>query len=98
MLFVNEWQQRLLLSLKIPFTFWSNINVCHFEHLLEIYPAFRNYDVLSSGLSFELHLKKPDAEFFEACCKSARHEPSAILFLDDTIDHVNAAKRMGIDA
>lgn len=90
--------ERLLLSLTRPFTFWSNINVCHFEHILNQCPGFRAYDSPTSGLSFSLGLKKPDKKFFETCLQASGLEPASILFLDDTMSNVVAARSQGIRA
>jgi len=90
--------EKLLLSLTRPFTFWSNINVCHFEHILNQHPAFRAYDSRASGLSFKLRLKKPEMRFFETCLHASNLDPGSILFLDDTMSNVTAARHLGIPA
>lgn len=90
--------EKLLLSLTRPFTFWSNINVCHFEQILNQHPGFRAYDSRASGLSFELHLKKPDGKFFETCLQASNLDPGSILFLDDTVSNVLAARSLGVRA
>lgn len=49
-------------------------------------------------LSHEIGLRKPHEEIFEFVCKDQNITPSTALFIDDTIRHVEGAKRIGLNA
>lgn len=54
-------------------------------------------------VSAELGVKKPDAAFYEKVImilaqKHAGLQPSDIVFFDDTMDNIDGAKQLGIDA
>ncbi len=49
-------------------------------------------------LSHEIRLRKPNVEIFEFVCKDQNITPSTALFIDDTIRHVEGAKRIGLNA
>lgn len=49
-------------------------------------------------LSHEIGLRKPNVEIFEFVCKDQNITPSTALFIDDTIRHVEGAKRIGLNA
>jgi hypothetical protein len=84
--------------LKVSYTFWSNINVCHFEHILHQAPFLERHDALARGLSFELKDKKPSRSFFKKCIEKAAHPANRILFLDDCKKNVAVAKGLGVNA
>jgi HAD superfamily hydrolase (TIGR01549 family) len=46
-------------------------------------------------LSFELGMKKPDMEIYEAVQKQLPFEPQNILFIDDREDNIESASKMG---
>jgi putative hydrolase of the HAD superfamily len=43
-------------------------------------------------------MRKPDKEIFELVLKENKLDPAETLFIDDTIHHVEGAKRLGINA
>ncbi len=47
-------------------------------------------------LSFEIGLRKPDPRIFEYVLQDAGLHPSSTLFIDDSIQHIQAAKELGI--
>ncbi len=49
-------------------------------------------------LSQELHIRKPDEEFFLSILQKEHLSPSDAFFVDDTKENVNAASALGIDA
>ncbi len=49
-------------------------------------------------LSHELHIRKPDDEFFLAILHREGATPAGTVFTDDTKENVDAASRLGIDA
>jgi putative hydrolase of the HAD superfamily len=48
--------------------------------------------------SHEVHLRKPDAAIFELVLGENSLKPEETLFIDDTEQHVNAARHLGINA
>ncbi len=47
-------------------------------------------------LSYEIGMRKPDAEIFEFVLKENTLKPNETLFIDDSIQHIEAAKKLGI--
>lgn len=47
-------------------------------------------------LSHQIHFRKPDAEAFEFVLKDAHIKADETLFIDDSIQHINGAKKLGI--
>ncbi|MBA3705571.1 MAG: HAD family phosphatase [Bacteroidetes bacterium] len=47
-------------------------------------------------LSYEVGMRKPDAEIFELVLAENNLNPSETLFIEDSIQHIEAAKRLGI--
>lgn len=47
-------------------------------------------------LSFEVGMRKPDAEIFEMVLSENKLEPNETLFIDDSIQHLEGAKKLGI--
>jgi len=48
--------------------------------------------------SCQVNLRKPDIEIFELVLKENNLNAEETLFIDDTITHINAAKKLGINA
>lgn len=47
-------------------------------------------------LSYEVNMRKPDAEIFELVLKENNLNPAETLFIDDSAQHIEAAKKLGI--
>ena len=47
-------------------------------------------------LSYEIGLRKPDAQIFEYVLQDAGLDPARTLFIDDTIQHIQSAKECGL--
>lgn len=47
-------------------------------------------------LSYEVDMRKPDAEIFELVLSENKLDPTETLFIDDSIQHIETAKRLGI--
>lgn len=47
-------------------------------------------------LSYEIGMRKPDAEIFEFVLQQNDLDPSDTLFIDDSIQHIERAKQLGI--
>jgi FMN phosphatase YigB (HAD superfamily) len=78
----------------------SNTNAIHlpyyFEYLHKIYGT-KGYTHLfeKSYFSHELGLRKPDAEIFQHVMQDAGILPDETLFIDDFIENIEAARRLG---
>jgi epoxide hydrolase-like predicted phosphatase len=47
-------------------------------------------------LSYEVGMRKPDAEIFELVLSDNNLDPNNTLFIDDSIQHIEGAKKLGI--
>lgn len=47
-------------------------------------------------LSHEIGLRKPNLDIFELVCRENNLDPSKTLFIDDTEQHINGAKSIGL--
>ncbi len=47
-------------------------------------------------LSYEIHLRKPDTEIFQFVLDTNQLDPSETLFIDDSPQHIEGAKKLGI--
>jgi len=46
--------------------------------------------------SHEVKMRKPNAEIFEFVCTENVLDPKKTLFIDDSIQHIEGAKKMGL--
>jgi len=49
-------------------------------------------------LSYQIGMRKPDTEIFEYVMKEKNLNPLETVFIDDSIQHVESAKKLGIEA
>lgn len=82
-------QQKKLLLL-------SNTNETHFQYIQSNFSLIKLFD--HAVLSYEVKSPKPEREIYEAALKMADVEPHECLYIDDIPTHVEAAKKLGIDA
>lgn len=61
---------------------WQNFSN-HFEYI---------------GYSHEIHQRKPDGKVFQLLLNSCEIEPQETLFVDDTLEHIKGARKLGIHA
>jgi putative hydrolase of the HAD superfamily len=47
-------------------------------------------------LSYKVNMRKPDAEIFEKVLRENNLKPNETLFIDDSEQHIKAAKKLGI--
>ncbi len=92
----------LLQSLKGKYKIYllSNTNVIHLPY------ALRQWNLTSSVaiedcfdhiyLSYLMGMRKPDAEIFETVCMIENLVPANTLFIDDSIQHIEGAKKCGL--
>jgi putative hydrolase of the HAD superfamily len=95
----------LLIRLKEDYrTFLlSNTNETHLRHyfgkLNEMY-GLKNMDSFfeKTYYSNQIHMRKPNVEIFEHIIKENKLVPNETLFVDDSIQHVEGARKAGIQA
>ena len=66
----------------------------YFNFILEEYPFFNQ--IHHSALSYELGVMKPDAEFYMRTLRQFRLHPQQTLLIDDTVENIIAAEKLGI--
>jgi putative hydrolase of the HAD superfamily len=76
----------------------NDIHIQEFNHYLlnehnlpSLEPFFE-----SLYLSYEVGLRKPDPKIFEYVLQDAGLDPATTLFIDDSIQHIQAAHELGI--
>jgi HAD superfamily hydrolase (TIGR01549 family) len=80
----------------------SNTNEIHIDafnrYLLEAYslPSLEPF-FEKLYLSYEVGLRKPDTQIFEHVLADAALRPESTLFIDDSIQHIQAAAELGIN-
>jgi len=89
---VDETNYRLFLL--------SNTNELHIKKVVE-HMGTKNYLSFKACfeafyLSHEIHLRKPEPEIFKMILESHSLKAEETLFIDDTIDHIEAANKLGI--
>lgn len=100
---IPEVRFEILLALKEKYrTFClSNTNEIHINCLFDRLQKERglsNYDSFFEKVyfSYEMGLRKPNADIFENVLKNSHLIPSETLFIDDTLEHINTAESLGI--
>ncbi|MEQ9187742.1 MAG: HAD family phosphatase [Cryomorphaceae bacterium] len=81
----------------------SNTNVIHYKsftetlrkqtELSDIKPLFKR-----AYLSHEIGMRKPDAEVFQIILAENQLVPDEVLFVDDSPQHIEGARKLGIQA
>ena len=79
----------------LPVGCLSNTNLVHWEHAAG-WPLVDLFDY--RFLSFQIGLLKPDRDVFEHVARSVGVPPAEVLFLDDNLLNVDAARSAGFDA
>lgn len=78
----------------------SNTNQIHFEKYTQQFQAIYGYPLESlfekMWFSHQIGLSKPDTAVFEFVLKDKNLYPAETLFIDDTLMHVEAARKSGI--
>ena len=90
--------ENLLLNLKRRYRLLmlSNTNEIHFEFIWEQFKIVHHIE--DRLLSFELGCLKPDASIYRKAIDRAGVLPGEILFFDDKLENVEAARKAGIQA
>ncbi len=80
---------------KIPVALLSNID----ERLSKLIRSFGFYEPFDPCfLSCEIGIHKPDLKAFEFLVKELKLPAKEIVFIDDKLENVEAAKKVGLDA
>jgi putative hydrolase of the HAD superfamily len=79
----------------------SNSNEIHYDIYvrdLQLRFGYREFDLLfdKAYFSFDLHLSKPNPEIFEFVLNQHRLVPGETLFIDDTLEHLEVARTLGL--
>ena len=74
----------------------SNMNRAHFEFLKKTYSFLELFD--ATILSYVVGMAKPNPKIFQEAIREAGCAPQECFYVDDTIEHIDAAKTHGIDA
>ncbi|MDR1847455.1 MAG: HAD family phosphatase [Bacteroidales bacterium] len=90
-----------LLKLKYNLFLFSNTNELHIEFLKKDFERQCGFDVFKhcftkTYFSNEIHLKKPDLKAFNYILNDAGLNPDETLFIDDSPQHVEGAKKTGL--
>lgn len=93
----------LLLQLKTKHRIFllSNTNEIHIQYINNYLQETFGIPDLSGYfekvyLSYEVGMRKPDAEIFELVLSENNLDPNETLFIDDSIQHIEGAKKLGI--
>lgn len=78
----------------------SNSNEIHYDVYvrdLQLRFGYNDFDHLfhKSYFSFDLHMSKPNPEIFEFVMYQHQLNPQETLFIDDTLQHIETAKKLG---
>lgn len=84
------------LAAKYPLFLLSNTNILHFEFILQNYPVLNHFTKFV--LSYRIGSRKPESGIYEYLIRQSGVSPERILFIDDKMPFVNAARTHGIQA
>jgi epoxide hydrolase-like predicted phosphatase len=77
---------------KYALSLLSNTDPWHFEYCEAIIPALQQFE--QKFLSYDLRMKKPDAEIFLTVAEKLEAKPEQCLFIDDLEPNIESAKRL----
>lgn len=79
----------------------SNTNIIHYDLYIKQLQnlGMNSFDdvFLKAYFSFEMGMRKPDAEIFEFVLKQESLNADETLFIDDSIQHIETANKLGIN-
>ncbi len=84
------------LAKDFPLFLLSNTNALHFDYIRENYPLLTHFSHFV--LSYEVGSRKPEKGIYEALIRKAGIPPENILFIDDKMPFVAAAREHGIQS
>lgn len=91
-----------ILKLKYKLFLYSNTNELHVNYLRETLTKEFGFDIFQTlfskaYLSNEIKRRKPHSESFSWVCNDAGILPEETLFIEDTLHHIEGAKKMGLN-
>ncbi len=91
------------ISKKYQVYLLSNTNELHYDAIEKYYQKLtRNSTFKSlfkeSYLSYQVGLRKPNPEIFQYLIRDAQLKPENTLFIDDSMEHINSALTLNINA
>jgi len=94
---LNPGMDKILKSLKrkIKIILLSNTNEIHFSYVKKRFNILKEIDEFV--LSFKIGARKPENEIFLCALKKIKLPPKNVLYVDDIIEFVNVAKRIGFN-
>jgi glucose-1-phosphatase len=106
LLFIDESKVDIAREVKLkgyPTFLLSNTNAIHvaeFERMIDEKMGLPNFKSCFDKVYYsnEIGIKKPYPETFLAVCEWNNLEPSETLFIDDSLQHVEGAKKAGLQA
>ncbi len=84
------------LARSYPLFLLSNTNALHFDYIQENYPVLKHFSQFI--LSYKVGSRKPEKGIYEYLLQQAGLPPEQILFIDDKMPFVAAAREHGIQA
>jgi len=87
---------KLLSEKNYNLSLLSNIDPWHFEYCEQNYPVLKAFN--RKFVSFKLKLKKPDPEIFIKVASELKSDPQDCLLIDDKLENVDSAKKVGFQA
>ncbi|WP_036819774.1 HAD family hydrolase [Photobacterium sanctipauli] len=72
----------------------TNTNELHYPRLMDEFELEAYFDQIFA--SHLIHLAKPDPKIYQYVLSKLKIEAEKVLFIDDNIDNINAAKSVGI--
>jgi FMN phosphatase YigB (HAD superfamily) len=85
------------LAARFPLFLLSNTNALHFEYIRERFSAILK-PFQAFILSYQVGSRKPEAAIYQSLIRQADRPPEEILFLDDKLPFVEAARGQGLAA
>ncbi|SMO73752.1 HAD family hydrolase [Solitalea koreensis] len=93
----------LLLQIKSKYRSFllSNNNEIHYDWIIDYLNKVWKIDSMASYFEKDYYshlmgMRKPDAEIFESVLRSHQLNPSETLFIDDSPQHLETAKKIGL--
>jgi HAD superfamily hydrolase (TIGR01509 family) len=80
----------------IPTYIFSNTNELAVRHIRGRFPFFSQFD--GYVYSYEHHAMKPDAKIYQVLERLSGHAGSAILYVDDRAENIQAGRQQGWQA
>ncbi len=79
----------------------SNNNIIHYTSIIEYLKNTFQIDSMDSYFektyySHQMKMRKPDADIFERVLNENQLNPAETLFIDDSLQHIETAKKQGI--